>query len=92
MIKPFNQLPVYEPDAKISIPINDFIELQDFLNIFSEPFRIIQSAYFGAIREGTIKFKYIEEGGIEITEDEARRRLAEHQNSLTKPVIEKDPE
>lgn len=78
MIKEFKQIPIYKEDTNVSIPIEDFIELQDFLKFFAEPFNIVQNAYYKAINEGLISFKYLEEDGSEISEDEARKRLQEY--------------
>lgn len=81
MLKPFSQIPVYSEDAIIKIPINDFIEIQDFLKVFVQPFQMIQNAYYNSIKDGTISFKYVEEDGTEITEDEARARIKQHSQS-----------
>ena len=77
MIKPFKQVPVFKENAEVVIPIEDFIELQDFLKFFAEPFTIIQKAYSSAINSGTISFKYLEDDGTEITEEDARNRVKE---------------
>ena len=78
MKKAFKQIPIYKEDTNVSIPIEDFIELQDFLKFFAEPFDIVQTAYYKAINEGLISFKYLEEDGSEISETEARKRLEEY--------------
>lgn len=78
MSKPFKQVPVFTDDAKVAIPIEDFIELQDFLKFFAEPFTIMQKAYHSAINSGVISFKYLEDDDTEITEDEARKRIEEY--------------
>lgn len=78
MLKPFSQIPIYSEDATVKIPINDFIELQEFLKVFNAPFLIIQNAYYNAIKDSTITFKYLEEDGSEITENEARDRIKQY--------------
>ena len=80
-MKPFKQVPVFKENAEVAIPIDDFIELQDFLKFFAEPYNIVQSAYFNAINSGTISFKYLEEDGTEITKEDARQRISEQKNN-----------
>lgn len=74
-MKPFTQIPTYNEGAVVEIPMEDFIELQDFLKFFAQPFDIVQRAYYNAINTGVIGFKYTEEDGTEISEDEARNRI-----------------
>ncbi len=76
MSKPFKQVPVYNTEF-IKVPIEEFIELQDNMNVLAESFNLIQQIFFRAINEGDIAFKYVEEDGTEITEDEARKRVVE---------------
>lgn len=83
MLKPFSQIPVYDENTMINIPINDFIEIQDFLKVFSQPFQLVQNAYYRAIQNKTITFKYLEEDGTEISEDEARERVKQFSNSTS---------
>ncbi len=83
-MKPFKQIPSYKEDATIAVPIKDFIELQNFLKFFAQPFGLVQNAYHKAINDGVITFSYKEEDGTEITEDEARKRVQEYNASANK--------
>ena len=79
MSKPFNQVPVFNKDS-IAISAEDFMDLQELLTL-EHKFNIIKQIYYKAINDGSISFQYLEEDGTEITEDEARRRIEEYNDS-----------
>lgn len=73
-MKPFKQIPVFNKDT-LEISMEDFVEIQNLVASFAIPFQIIQNLYYKAINDGSITFRYEEEDGTEISEDEARERI-----------------
>lgn len=71
MDKPFKQIPNFNVE-NIKISIEDFIELQDLLY---NSYDILNKLYHNAIINNDITFKYEEEDGTEISEEEALLRI-----------------
>lgn len=74
-IRPFRQVPHWEPDAKIFLTGTEFSTLQDFFNIFAEPIQIMQDIFGRSLKDGTITVKYVDNENKEVPKEEVQAYL-----------------
>jgi len=71
-LKPFFQIPTWEKDAQITITGEEFLKLKEVFDIFAQPVYIMETIFRRNLNTGTIKIKYEDEEGNEMSEDEVR--------------------
>jgi hypothetical protein len=76
-IKPFRQVPHWEPDADIVIKGSEFNLLQNFFNVFAEPINIMQDIFSRSLNNGTISIKYIDNEGKEVSKEEVQAYMTQ---------------
>lgn len=85
-IRPFRQVPVFEPDAKFEVTGEEFQFLQGFIQQFVRPVHAIETIFKRAIENGAVKIKNVDQEGNEIPQaeiDEYVEKLKAYYQNLT---------
>lgn len=97
-IRPFRQVPTWEPDAEFSLTGEEFNILQDFFNIFAEPIQIMQGIFARNLNSGKIVTKYLDNEGKEVDKEEVQayieqmKQYFESQRDATAPEVDEQVE
>ena len=90
--KPFKQIPIWEPDAKIEVTGAEFMAFQNFFNIFAEPIQHMQTIFKRNMDSGVITIKYEGEDGTEISKETIEKQMLQLQEFYAQKAQEVTPE
>ena len=83
-LKRFNQVPTWEQDSKFEITGAEFLKMKEFFDIFAEPVYVLENIFARHLNSGTIKIKYEDEEGNEMTEEEVQEQIKLAQEQMKK--------
>jgi hypothetical protein len=76
-LKPFRQVPHTEPDAKITLSVPEWEQLQDFFNVFARPIQVMQDVMRRNMDTGVVTIKYVDPEGKEIPKEDIEAYMKE---------------
>ena len=85
-ITKFRQVPFWNVDSEFIITGEEFLKLQNFFAVFTEPSQIIGNIFNRSLDNGTIQVKYLDNSNNEFTKEE----ITEYVNGLVKEKATKE--
>ncbi len=90
-IRQVRQVPYWSTTSEFTLMGDEFLKLQNFINIFSEPMQAMNSIFKRHLDNGTISVKYLDNNNNEFTKEEVTNYITSQQAiaaSLDKHVQE----
>lgn len=82
-IRQIRQVPTWTQDAKFELTGGEFMAIQNFLNIFAEPVKVMEQVFSRHLDSGTIQVRYQDPEGREIPKQEVEDYLKQMQEYLS---------
>lgn len=89
--KQYNQIPDWKPDDKFELTGEQFLVLRNFFSIFTSPINVMEDVFGKHLNNGTIKIKYEDAEGNEVSREEVQKNYEEFRKYLESKNKEEIP-